>query len=70
MSAAMFPVVILAGGLATRLRPVTEAVPKALIDINGSRSWRINCICWRAQGIDRVVLCVGYLGEQNRQGRR
>ncbi len=31
----LLPVAILAGGLATRLRPVTEKIPKALIDING-----------------------------------
>jgi NDP-sugar pyrophosphorylase family protein len=31
----MFPVAILAGGLATRLRPVTEKVPKSLVEING-----------------------------------
>ena len=60
----MFPVVILAGGLATRLRPVTEAVPKALIDINGSPFVAHQLHLLRARGIDRVVLCVGYLGEQ------
>jgi hypothetical protein len=31
----MFPIVILAGGLATRLRPITEKIPKSLIEING-----------------------------------
>ena len=64
MSTATFPVAILAGGLATRLRPQTESVPKALIDINGEPFLAHQLRLLRALGIDKVVLCVGYLGEQ------
>jgi len=59
----MLPVAILAGGLATRLRPVTEKIPKALIEINGEPFLAHQLRLLSARGIRRVTLCVGYLGE-------
>jgi NDP-sugar pyrophosphorylase family protein len=59
----MLPVAILAGGLATRLRPVTETIPKALIDINGEPFVAHQLRLLRGAGIERAVMCVGYLGE-------
>ena len=60
----MFPVAILAGGLATRLHPVTETVPKALLPLAGRPfiHWQLESLA--RQGITQVVLCVGFLGEQ------
>ncbi|MGD0569025.1 MAG: nucleotidyltransferase family protein [Candidatus Sulfotelmatobacter sp.] len=54
---------ILAGGLATRLRPVTETVPKSLIEVNGEPFIVHQLRLLRSKGIRNVVLCVGHLGE-------
>jgi len=59
-----FPVAILAGGLATRLRPVTEKIPKALIEIAGQPFISRQLAYLKSQQVSRVVLCVGYLAEQ------
>jgi N-acetyl-alpha-D-muramate 1-phosphate uridylyltransferase len=63
----MLPVAILAGGLATRLRPVSERVPKALIEVAG-RPFAEHQIEWlRAQGASRIIFLVGYKGEMIRE---
>ncbi|HEY2016869.1 MAG TPA: nucleotidyltransferase family protein [Bryobacteraceae bacterium] len=59
----MLPVAILAGGLATRLRPATEKIPKALLEINGEPFLAHQLRLLASSGIERVTLCVGYLGE-------
>ena len=59
----MLPVAILSGGLATRLRPATETIPKALIPINGEPFIAQQLRLLSSAGVDRVVMCVGYLGE-------
>ena len=59
----MLPVAILAGGLATRLRPITEKIPKALVPVAGKPFICHQLTYLRDQGIDRVVLCIGYLGQ-------
>jgi NDP-sugar pyrophosphorylase family protein len=57
------PVAILAGGLATRLRPITEKIPKSLIPVAGKPFLAHQLELLRSRGIRRAVLCVGYLGE-------
>lgn len=56
------PVAILAGGAATRLRPITETIPKSLVKVAG-RPFIERQLEWlRKEGIEQVALCVGYLG--------
>lgn len=57
------PVIILAGGLATRLRPMTETIPKSLVLVNGEPFIHHQLRLLQNQGIREVVLCLGYLGE-------
>lgn len=66
MSETPYPVAILAGGLATRLQPLTATVPKALVDVNGEPFIAHQLRLLRSQGIERVVVCAGYLGEMTR----
>jgi len=60
------PVVILAGGLGTRLRPVVADRPKGLAPIGDKPFLEIQIELLRNQGADRFVLCVGHLAEQVR----
>ena len=63
MNLAEIPVALLAGGLATRLRPITEKVPKVLVPIAGQPFLAHQLALLRGQGLRRVVLCLGHLGE-------
>jgi len=59
----MFAVAILAGGLATRMRPVTERIPKSMIEVAGRPFIEHQLELLRAENVENVVLCVGHLGE-------
>jgi NDP-sugar pyrophosphorylase family protein len=58
----MMPIAILAGGLATRLRPLTETIPKSLIEVAGEPFISHQLRLLRKKGAERVVLCLGHLG--------
>src|SRR4051795_1994538 len=60
---ANWPVAILAGGLATRLRPATDKVPKAMLSVRGEPFLVHQLRLLRSEGFRKIVLCVGYLGE-------
>ena len=59
----MLPVAILAGGLATRLHPFTLNIPKSLIKVAGKPFIFYQLKNLRKQGIKKIVLCTGHLGE-------
>jgi MurNAc alpha-1-phosphate uridylyltransferase len=54
--------VILAGGRGTRLGPLTEDRPKALVDVAGRPFLEYQLELLRRGGVSEIVLCVGYLG--------
>ena len=60
---AEWPVAILAGGLATRLRPITEKIPKALVTVAGEPFIAHQLRLLHSAGLRHVVVCAGYLGE-------
>jgi len=57
------PVAILAGGLASRVRPLTESIPKAMLPIAGEPFAFHQLRLLVRNGIERVVYLVGHLGE-------
>ena len=57
---------ILAGGLGTRLRPLTDKVPKAMAPVNGRPFLEYELELLASHGVDDIVLCVGYKGEMIR----
>ncbi|KAF0135318.1 MAG: D-glycero-D-manno-heptose 1-phosphate guanosyltransferase [Candidatus Saganbacteria bacterium] len=56
--------VILAGGAGTRLKPLTDNIPKPMIDINGKPFILYIIEYLKKSGIKNVVLCTGYLADK------
>jgi len=59
----MLPIVVLAGGLASRLWPMTESLPKSLLPIHGSPFVLHQLNLFKEQRITHVHYCLGHLGE-------
>jgi len=58
--------IILAGGLATRMRPLTTSLPKSLIPVMGRPFLDYQLLWLKEHGVTNVILCIGHLGDQIR----
>lgn len=58
------PVAILAGGLATRMRPLTAQVPKSMLTVAGEPFIAHQLRLLAREGAVRVIVCLGHLGDQ------
>ena len=57
-------IVILAGGLGTRLGSISEDIPKSMILVRGKPFLRYQIELFRSNGIENIALCVGHLAEK------
>ena len=58
---------ILAGGLATRLQPLTATMPKSLVPVAGEPFIAHQLRMLARKGVRRVVLCTGHMGDRIRE---
>jgi MurNAc alpha-1-phosphate uridylyltransferase len=55
---------ILAAGRGERLRPLTDSVPKSLVEVNGETLLERHLHWLRGGGVETVVINLGWLGEK------
>lgn len=61
MNSSLPAAIILCGGMATRLGSLTASTPKSLLLVNGEPFLAHQLRLLRAHGIEKAVLCTGYL---------
>lgn len=62
----MLPCVILAGGLGTRMRPLTDHIPKSLLPVLGRPFAELQLEWLAGQGVEHVVYSIGYRADMIR----
>ena len=55
--------IIMAAGFGSRLRPVTESIPKPLVSVRSARILDTTIEALRKNGISRIIVVTGYLSE-------
>jgi NDP-sugar pyrophosphorylase family protein len=60
----MPPIAILAGGLATRLRPLTASIPKSMVTVAGAPFIEHQLRLLVHNGFSEVVICTGHFADQ------
>jgi len=56
--------ILMAAGMGTRLRPLTENTPKSLVEVNGMSLLERQIINLKEVGIDEIIVLTGYLHEK------
>ena len=59
--------VILAGGLGTRMKPMTETLPKWLLPVNGKPFAEFQLSYLASQGVRNILVCIAHQGEKIRE---
>ena len=62
----MPPLALIAGGAGTRLQAVSPRLPKSMVEVAGEPFISHQLRLLKKEGISRVVICAGYLGERIR----
>ncbi len=55
---------ILAGGIGTRLKPITDEIPKPMMPVHGKPILQHNVELLRKHGISKILIAIGYKGEK------
>jgi len=61
------PVVIMAGGIGARLRPLTKQIPKPLIKVGSKPVLQTIIENFAEQGFEKIQLCINYKGDMIRK---